>query len=201
MILCNHVKTPFFPPFHPLVLATFDVSCLNQLSLRCLPVIFWLITLSNSGLAARHLRDECWLGRKSYFIQEASKLGRRWAHVHQLQRFCLNMKVFKGRIIWGRGQSCYLPLCADFLWLVGGKRAVLQESCAQPEVTILHLGGGLSSYRRTQRYCYVYSLRRNQDPAPRLHYCFLTSPPLSLHPLPSLISNCLNLPFKTRGRC
>ena len=40
----------------------------------------------------------------------------------------------------------------------------------------------------------------NQDPAPSLYYCFLTVPPLSLHPLPSLISNCLNLPLGTLGR-
>ena len=96
--------------------------------------------------------------------------------------------------------------------------------------------------RRAQRYCYVYSLRWNQDPVPRLHcgcfflfwphcttcrilvsqpgieprpwavkagscnhlnspgilhYCFLTAPLLSLHPHPSLISSCLNLPFGT----
>ena len=60
--------------------------------------------------------------------------------------------------------------------------------------------GGLSSCTRTQRYCYVYFLRGNQDPAPRLHYCLLAAPPLSLHPLPSLISNCLNLSFGTQGR-
>ena len=36
--------------------------------------------------------------------------------------------------------------------------------------------------------------------APGLYYCFLTVSPLSLHPLPSLISNCLNLPFGTQGR-
>ena len=76
---------------------------------------------------------------------------------------------------------------------------MLQKSCAQPEVTILHPGRGLSSYRRTQRYCYVCSFRRNQDPVPWLHYCFLTAPPLSLHSLPSLISNCLSLPFGTQG--
>ena len=52
-------------------------------------------------------------------------------------------------------------------------------------------GGGLSSHRRTQRYCYMYPLRRN--PAPRLHYC-LIAPPLSL------INNCLNLPFGTQGK-
>ena len=44
----------------------------------------------------------------------------------------------------------------------------------------------------------LYSLR-NQDPAPRLHSCFLTVPPLFLHSLPSLISNCLNLPFGTQA--
>ena len=37
-----------------------------------------------------------------------------------------------------------------------------------------------------------------QDPAPRLHYCFLTAPPLSLHPLPSLISTCLNCPSELK---
>ena len=42
-------------------------------------------------------------------------------------------------------------------------------------------------------------LRGNQDPAPRLHSCFLTAPPLSLHALPLLISNCLNLPVGTQG--
>ena len=77
---------------------------------------------------------------------------------------------------------------------------VFQESCAQLEVTILHLGWGLSSCRRTQRYCHVYSFRRNQDFVPSLHYCFLTAPPLFLHSLPSLISNCLNLPFGAQGR-
>ena len=77
---------------------------------------------------------------------------------------------------------------------------MLQGSCDHPEVTILHHGGGLSACRRAQRYCYVYSLRRNQDTAPRMHYCFLTAPPLLLYSLPSLISNCLNLPFGTQGR-
>ena len=76
---------------------------------------------------------------------------------------------------------------------------MLQESCAQPEVTILHLGGSLSSCRRTQRYCYAYSLRRNQDPAPRPYHP-LTAPPLFLYPHHSLISNCLNLLFGTQGR-
>ena len=37
-------------------------------------------------------------------------------------------------------------------------------------------------------------------PAKPLHCCFLTAPPLFLHSLPSLISNCLNLPFGTQGK-
>jgi len=40
----------------------------------------------------------------------------------------------------------------------------------------------------------------NEDPAPRLHYCFLATPPLTLHPLPSWISNCSNLCFETQER-
>ena len=54
---------------------------------------------------------------------------------------------------------------------------MLQESCVQPEV--IHLGGGLSFCRRTQRHC----LRGNQDPTPSLHYCFLAAPCLFLYPL------------------
>lgn len=39
----------------------------------------------------------------------------------------------------------------------------------------------------------------NQDPCPNtLHYCFLTAPPWSLHPISSLVSNCLSLPLKLR---
>ena len=105
-------------------------------------------------------------------------------------------KVFIGKI-WEEGcRAC------DFL-LIGwwwSNRVVLQESCAQPEFTILHLHGGLSSCRKTQRYCYVYSLRRNQDPAPRLRCCFQTVLPLTLYSLPPLISICWNLPFGTQAR-
>jgi len=41
------------------------------------------------------------------------------------------------------------------------------------------------------------SLEGIQSPASGLHCCFLTLPPLSPHPLPFLISNCLYLPFQT----
>ena len=45
----------------------------------------------------------------------------------------------------------------------------------------------------------MYPLRGNQDPAPRLHSCLL-APPLSLHTLLSLSSNCSNLSFGTQRR-
>lgn len=90
----------------------------------------------------------------------------------QFQRFSSTMKIFKGRkgkLIelnqLGRGSKSSLSsLCADFLLIgwCGGQRVVLQEFCAQPEVSTLRLGGGANSCR-TQGYYYVYSLRRSQD--------------------------------------
>ena len=59
---------------------------------------------------------------------------------------------------------------------------------------------GFQFCRRTQSYCSVYPLKRNQDPAARLNYCFLTVPLLSLYPLLFMMSNYLNLPFGTQGR-
>ena len=62
---------------------------------------------------------------------------------------------FQGELFIGKvwGEGCRV---CNFL-LIGwwGNRALFQESCAQPEIAILHLGGGLSSCRRTQRYCFV----------------------------------------------
>ena len=43
-------------------------------------------------------------------------------------------------------------------------------------------------------------LRQKHDPTPRLYYCFLAVPPLSLLPLSSLTSTCSNLPFGTQGQ-
>ena len=75
---------------------------------------------------------------------------------------------------------------------------MLQESCVQSEVTILHLGGGSSSVELKDIVMHI-SLSRNQDPVLRLYH-HLIVPPLFLYPLPSLISNCLNPPFGTQGR-
>ena len=70
------------------------------------------------------------------------------------------------------------------------------SACAQPEVTILHQGGGLSSCRRAQRCTRLFctSPQEEPGPAPSLHCCFF------LHHLIPLISNCLTLPFGTQGR-
>lgn len=46
----------------------------------------------------------------------------------------------------------------------------------------------------------MYPLRRYHYIVPRLHYGFLTAPHLSLHILPSLINDNLNLSFGTQGR-
>ena len=53
---------------------------------------------------------------------------------------------------------------------------------------------------RSSKILLCIALEVNQDPAPRLYYCSLTVPPLSLHPLPSLISICFKLLFGTQGR-
>ena len=53
----------------------------------------------------------------------------------------LGGKFFTGKI-WGESCSVCHFLLISWWW---GSRTVLQESCAQPEVSILHLGGGLSS--------------------------------------------------------
>ena len=47
-------------------------------------------------------------------------LGKQWIPVQKpAAKFCQTMKVFKGKIIQGKGQSpCYLSLCTDFLSVI-----------------------------------------------------------------------------------
>ena len=79
---------------------------------------------------------------------------------------------------------------------------VIQEFCALPEITILHLGGGLSSCRGAQRYCYGSWIFAPEEPGPcpKAALLFLDCPSLASPFPPALISNCLNLPFGTQGR-
>ena len=60
---------------------------------------------------------------------------------------------------------------------------ILNEECQH-----LPFAGGFSSVE-SSKIITVYPLRRNQDPAPRLHCCFLTASPVPLHPLHFQISN------------
>ena len=184
-----------------IVLASTDDSCLSQLFLRWLLVILWFIMLSNSGLTAccskTNIRERSvdWEGKVALFRRLAN-WGEDWLlSKHQLQRFCLIWNFLKGES-FGEGVRVVVLLCASWWW---GNMAVFQESCAWPEVTVLHVRGGLSFCWITQINCYIYSLRKNQDPTPRLHHCFLIVPFLSLQPLPYL-SNYFNLPFGTQWR-
>ena len=88
----------------------------------------------------------------------------RLASKNQLWRVHLAMKVFKGRIIWGGGSESFLSstVCRFF----SDGLVVISESSTLPGWR------AYSSYWGTQRCCYVYSLRRNQDPEIRLHWCF-----------------------------
>ena len=87
----------------------------------------------------------------------------------------------------------------ELLWFSRLSNCDLLSEMKNPSSSSLRLPfvGGFGSTEELKD-SYMYPSRWNQDPAPRLHYCFLTAPPLSLHPLPSLISNSLNLPFGTQ---
>lgn len=70
--------------------------------------------------------------------------------------------------------------------------AMLQKSCAQPEIALSTWAGTLAPIEKNSKVlsqrvgkseqqnwadCFAYSLRRNQDTAPQLQYCFLTVQP------------------------
>ena len=76
---------------------------------------------------------------------------------------------------------------------------MLQESCSQPEVTILRLGGGPSSVEELKDIVMHTFLSRNPDSVSRLYHHLIVSP-LFLYPFPSLISNYLNPPFGSQGK-
>ena len=185
--------------------------CSNKLSNLWL-IAGWSEIFLNLGLAACISKAKTW--ERSAGWKWKFSLFRRpviWGEggfvcKNQLPRFCSTLKMFKGikrKLIavdyLGReSESSFSPimhrLSSDWSWW--GNMVVFQESCAQPEVTIFHLHGGLSSWWRTQRH----PLRRRQDPVLLLHYCFLGTPLLFLLSLPLLMNNCLNLPSETQGR-
>ena len=97
-------------------------------------------------------------------------------------------EVFIGKI-WDEGFRMWGFLLIDW-WC--SNRVVLQGSCAQWKITSSTWVGAL-----VQRHGFACSSRRNQNPALTLGYCLKTAPPLFLHSLPFLISNCLILPLGT----
>ena len=61
---------------------------------------------------------------------------------------------------------------------------MLQESCVQSEVTILHLGEGYSSVEELKDIVMHISLSRNQDPVWRLYQPLIVSPVSVSPPFP-----------------
>ena len=112
-------------------------------------------------------QTETEFGTEKSLLQGQAK--NRWIVLKKTQTHGLFGEVFIGKI-WGEGFRMWGFLLIDW-WC--SNRVVLQGSCAQPEVTILHLGECLSFCRRTQRQCCVYYLRRNQDLTPKLTLLFL----------------------------
>ena len=110
-----------------------------------------------------------------------------------------------------------LTSCPPSLWchLTISSSVVPFSSCLQsfPEsgsfpVSGLFSSGGQSngaSASSSSKILVQLTLGAKQDSVPSLHCCFLTAAlltaaPLSLHPFPSLISNCLNLACGTQGK-
>ena len=124
------------------------------------------------------------------------------------ESFSVSQLLASGGYRIGASASASVLLMNIHWWWVNNRTVFQEPFNAHTEVITLHLGsGGLGSYRRPQRYHYIiysvrkniYSLRKNQDSIPHLHFCFLIAAPFFLHFLPSLISNCLKLPFRTQG--
>ena len=126
------------------------------------------------------------LEQRKVYCRAKQRTGGSWSK--KTQTHGLFGEVFIGKI-WGEGFRMWGFLLIDW-WC--SNRVVLQGSCAQWKVTSSTWVGAL-----VQRHGFACSSRRNQDPALTLGYCLKTAPPLFLHSLPFLISNCLILPLGT----
>ena len=74
----------------------------------------------------------------------------------------------------------------------------LEQRMLHQIVNIFHLVRGSVSAKQLKILLCV-SLEGEPGPCPKLDHCFLTAPLFCPHPLPFLITNCLNLPFGTQG--
>ena len=97
--------------------------------------------------------------RKVYCrAKQGERLARAQKNPNSPMVFCGDVHIGK---IWGKGcRACDFRLIG--WWWDKDAPGILYSASTWV----------LSSCKRTQRYCYVYSLRRNQNLAPRLHYCF-----------------------------
>ena len=127
--------------------------------------------------------------RVAYAKQKKKKKGKFWCLFFWEKFLIENM--------WGKGCNVYDFLLIGWWW---GNRWCSRNLVFSLELPSSTWVKTLILGKRTERYCHIFSLRRNQDPASKLQYCFLATPPLFLPSLPSLISNCLNLPFGTQKR-
>ena len=159
--------------------------------------------------------NKCWLESKACFIQQASNLGRRALVQKPALKIVPDDEFLKGEL-FGDGIRTNNNTCLqNVFWLANGKVTV---PCSRNLVLSLRLpsstwAGTIAPIENakvlSQRVgkteqqngadCFAYSLRRNQDTASQLQYCFLTVQPLFLHSLPSTLSNYLNLPFGMQG--
>ena len=115
----------------------------------------WHIVRSNK--AKRQSLEQ----RKTYCRPKQGEWVARDQKTQTLQRFS-GKSFHRQNLGWGLQR---VWLSSD--WLSSGwwdSRAVLQESMLSLKLPSSTGVGGLSSCRRAQRYCHVYSLRRNQDP-------------------------------------
>ena len=122
-------------------------------------------------------------------IESGPSAVKAWSPNHWTTReFPKGRSFYRQNLGWGLAVVCVI-----FFWLIGGE---VIGQCSRNPVLSLKLPSsprvGPWFCRKAQKYPYVYSLRRNQDPAPSLYYCFLTAPPLFLHPLPSLMGMSLS---------
>ena len=92
---------------------------------------------------------------------------------------------------WGNWESASSAFWFQPVWGL--------PACGQHALDFSHLVG-VSVSAKSSKILFCVSLEGNQDPAPKAALLFPDCSLLSLHPLPSLISNCLNLPVGTQRR-
>ena len=100
--------------------------CVSVWVFVCVCVCVWVCTKPRFGCLGLKINtwetNVGWKGKIILFSRSTTWGGGTLMSKNQLPRFCLTMKVFKGRIIW-RGSQCLLMLhCVHiFFWLIDGE--------------------------------------------------------------------------------